>query len=101
MKTARESDTEQTEAPFHPLRSTCDGVRPASAAAGLDGFDPWSTYTRGGYVRYLQNVAADTNLNDPGKYIQSGLSPLPARSTAMKAWHGPRIGRRPAVRYWT
>ena len=47
----------------------------ADAAAGLNGFDPWSTYTSGAYKNYLESVAADTSLTDPGEYIQDGSTP--------------------------
>lgn len=47
----------------------------ASVAAGYDGFRPWATYTSGAYRGYLQNIAADTNLTDPGEYIQRGSTP--------------------------
>jgi hypothetical protein len=45
------------------------------AAAGLNGFAPWSTYTSGAYRRYLQSTAPNTQLTDPGEYIQINATP--------------------------
>jgi hypothetical protein len=47
----------------------------ADANAGLNGFDPWSTYTSGAYQSYLQHTAADTQLTDPGEYPQINATP--------------------------
>ena len=44
-------------------------------AAGYNCFDPWSTYLTGAYAQYLQHAAADTNLIDPGEYVQYTATP--------------------------
>ena len=43
--------------------------------AGEDGFTPWTTYDDGAYTGFLDNVAASTNLTDPGEYVQDGSTP--------------------------
>ena len=62
---------------------------------GAGGFTPWSTYTSGAYENYLENVAADTSLTDPGEYDQAGSTPSgtpssPAANPGSK--YGPAIG---------
>ena len=47
----------------------------ADVAAGDNGFDPWSTYTDGAYQSFLQTTAADTQLTDPGEYVQINSTP--------------------------
>jgi hypothetical protein len=47
----------------------------ADASEGLNGFDPWSTYTSGAYEQFLQQTPADTDLTDPGEYSQVGSTP--------------------------
>jgi len=44
-------------------------------AAGVNGFDPWSTYTSGAYQSYLGSATPATNLTDPGEYGQNGGTP--------------------------
>jgi hypothetical protein len=43
--------------------------------AGYNGFDRWSTYTDGAYDSYLQQTGADTQLTDPGEYVQVNSTP--------------------------
>jgi hypothetical protein len=43
--------------------------------AGYNGFDRWSTYTGGAYTSYLQQTGADTQLTDPGEYVQINSAP--------------------------
>jgi hypothetical protein len=47
----------------------------ADAAAGLNGFDPWSTFLSGAFEQFLQTTSADTNLTDPGEYDQVNSTP--------------------------
>jgi len=47
----------------------------ADVRAGLNGFDPWSTYTSGAYKRYLLHTGANTQLTDPGQYVQVNATP--------------------------
>jgi hypothetical protein len=42
-------------------------------AAG--GFTPWTTFVDGCYTTALQNTAADTELTDPGEYVQVNSAP--------------------------
>jgi Transglycosylase SLT domain len=42
-------------------------------AAG--GFSPWTTYLNGCYASHLQTTSADTELTDPGEYVQVGSAP--------------------------
>ncbi|MEY9855816.1 hypothetical protein ABH935_001420 [Catenulispora sp. GAS73] len=47
-----------------------------SVAAGNNGFYPWVTYNDGSYSHFMQpNVAPDTNLTDPGEYVQYHSTP--------------------------
>lgn len=39
------------------------------------GLSAWSTYSDGGYKSYLQNVAPDLTVTDPGEYPQTGPAP--------------------------
>ncbi|HET9173138.1 MAG TPA: hypothetical protein VFN97_27165 [Actinospica sp.] len=57
----------------------------ADVAAGVDGFDPWSTYTSGAYQSYLQNVAPDLGVTDPGEYVQDGATPAGTPSSPAPA----------------
>ena len=74
--------------------------------AGYNGFDPWTTYTTGTYTQFLQNTAADTQLTDPGQYVQVHSTPpgtpsspapdpgstygppMPGAATAFAFWKG-------------
>jgi hypothetical protein len=47
-------------------------------AAG--GFAPWTTYLTGAYLQYLQHTSADTQLTDPGEYVQ--INPTPSGTPA-------------------
>jgi PKD domain/Fungal fucose-specific lectin len=47
----------------------------SDASAGLNGFDPWSTYASGAYLQFLQHTSADTSLTDPGEYDQINSTP--------------------------
>ena len=78
----------------------------ADVQAGYDGFDPWSTYTDGAYTQFLQSTAADTQLTDPGQYVQINSTPpgtpsspapspgstygppMPGAATAYAFWKG-------------
>jgi hypothetical protein len=51
--------------------SKCKG----DASAGLNCFDPWTTWLTGAYAQFLQHTAADTNLTDPGEYVQINSTP--------------------------
>ena len=44
-------------------------------AAGFNCFTPWSTYTSGTYAQNLQHTTPDTNLTDPGQYVQINSTP--------------------------
>jgi hypothetical protein len=44
-------------------------------ALGDNCFDPWSTYTSGAYAQFLQHTSADTNISDPGQYVQVNSTP--------------------------
>jgi hypothetical protein len=65
------------------------------AAAGLNGFDPWTTYQNGQYENYLESVSPDTALTDPGEYVQDGATPsgTPASPSADPgSTYGPALG---------
>jgi hypothetical protein len=47
----------------------------ADVADGVNGFDPWSTYTSGAYKSYLTSATPATGLTDPGEYVQDGSTP--------------------------
>jgi PKD domain len=47
----------------------------ADAAAGVNGFDPWSTFLSGAFEQFLQTTSADTNLTNPGEYDQINATP--------------------------
>ena len=44
-------------------------------AAGYNCFAPWSTYASGTYAPNLQHTSPDTNLTDPGQYVQINSTP--------------------------
>jgi hypothetical protein len=45
------------------------------AAAGYNCFSPWTTYDTGAYLSFLQTTTADTQLADPGEYVQYAPTP--------------------------
>jgi hypothetical protein len=47
----------------------------ADEAAGYNGFTPWTTWQNNTYVGFLENTPADTDLSDPGEYVQDGSTP--------------------------
>jgi hypothetical protein len=63
-------------------------------AAGYNCFTPWSSYTDGKYRGYLQNTAADTELTDPGEYVQINSAPSGTPSSPPPdpgSTYGPRM----------
>lgn len=47
-----------------------------------DRFDLWSTYTSGDYQSFMQDVAPDSDLIDPGQYVQDGGAPAGTPSSS-------------------
>ena len=66
----------------------------ADAADGVNGFDPWSTYTSGNYEHFVQNTAPDLQVTDPGEYTQVNGTPsgTPASPAAVPgSTYGPTM----------
>lgn len=49
----------------------------------VDRFDLWATYTSGDYQSFMQDVAPDSGLIDPGQYIQDGGAPAGTPSSSV------------------
>lgn len=63
----------------------------ADASAGLNGFDPWSTFLSGAFVPFLQHISINKNISDPGEYAQINPTP-PGTPSSPKAAPGSRFG---------
>jgi hypothetical protein len=55
-----------------PWNNAEEAVNKFDAAGG---FSPWTTYVDGCYAPHLQTTSADTELTDPGEYVQVGSAP--------------------------
>jgi hypothetical protein len=44
-------------------------------AVGDNCFDPWATYASGAYEQFLEHTGVDTDISDPGQYVQVNSTP--------------------------